>query len=114
MTSILTTARGDRVAYDRSGDGPALVFVAGAGPYRAGDPSTTETAERAAERGITTIVFDRLGRGESPADGMLDLDRELEAIAALIDVAGGRAVLCGHSSGGSIVLAAAVRGLPVA
>lgn len=113
MTSILTTARGDRVSYDRYGEGPALVFIAGAGPYRAGDPITTETAERAAERGITTIVFDRLGRGESPADGVLDLDRELEAIAALIDVAGGSAVLCGHSSGGAIALASAVRGLPV-
>ncbi len=113
MTSFLTTARGDRVAYDIVGEGPALVFIAGAGPYRAGDPVTTETAELAAARGLTTVVFDRLGRGESEATGSLDLDRELDAIAALIDVAGGSAVLCGHSSGGSIALAAAVRGLPV-
>lgn len=48
MTITLTTPRGDRVAFDRYGDGPALVFIAGAGPYRAGDPITTETAERAA------------------------------------------------------------------
>jgi pimeloyl-ACP methyl ester carboxylesterase len=113
MTSTLTTPRGDRVAYDRYGEGPALVFIAGAGPFRAGDPVTTETAERAATRGITTIVFDRLGRGESEANGVLDLDRELEAVAALIDEAGGAATLCGHSSGCSIALAAAVRGLPV-
>lgn len=113
MTSTLTTARGDRVAYDLYGEGPALIFVAGAGPYRAGDPVTTETARRAAERGLTTIVFDRLGRGESEATGVLDLERELEAIAALIDLAGGSAVLCGHSSGGSIALAAVERGLPV-
>ena len=85
----------------------------GAGPFRAVDPITTETAERAADFGVTTVVFDRLGRGESAAEGVLDLDRELAAIAAAIDVAGGRAVLCGHSSGCSLALRAAAAGLPV-
>ena len=108
-----TTAGGDRVAYDRRGAGPGLVFVAGAGPYRAIDPWTTETAERCAALGLSTVVFDRLGRGESPADGVLDLDRELAAVAAMIEVAGGTAVLCGHSSGCSIALRAADEGLPV-
>jgi pimeloyl-ACP methyl ester carboxylesterase len=113
MTDFVTTSRGDRVAYDLRGTGPALVFVAGAGPFRAIDPWTTETAERAADLGITTLVFDRLGRGESPADGRLDLERELAAIRALLDVVGGSAVLCGHSSGCSIALHAAAGGLPV-
>jgi pimeloyl-ACP methyl ester carboxylesterase len=108
-----TTATGDRVAYDLRGAGPALIFVAGAGPFRAIDPWTTETAERAAQQGITTLVFDRLGRGESPAEGRLDLDRELDAIQALLDVVGGSAALCGHSSGCSISLRAAATGLPV-
>ena len=72
MTEFTTTTTGDRVAYDRRGTGPALIFVAGAGPFRAIDPWTTETAERAAQQGITTLVFDRLGRGESPAEGRLD------------------------------------------
>lgn len=111
MTEFVTTDRGDRVGFDRHGSGPGLVFVAGAGPFRATDPWTTETA--AAATGLTTIVYDRLGRGESPADGAIGLDRELAAIAALIDVAGGSAVLCGHSSGCSIALAAAAAGLPV-
>lgn len=111
MTEFVTTARGDRVGYDRRGTGPGLVFIAGAGPFRATDPWTTETA--IAATGLTTVVYDRLGRGESPADGVLGLDRELAAIAALIDVAGGSAVLCGHSSGCSIALAAAAAGLPV-
>ena len=113
MTDFTTTARGDRVAYDLRGDGPAVIFVAGAGPFRAIDPWTTETAELAARAGIRTLVFDRLGRGESPAAGRLDLDRELAAIASLIELVGGSAVLCGHSSGCSISLAAAARGLPV-
>lgn len=113
MSEYATTARGDRVAYDRRGSGPALIFVAGAGPFRAIDPVTTETAELAAGQGITTVVYDRLGRGESPAGGRIDLDRELAAIAALIDLVGGHAVLCGHSSGCSISLRAAATGLPV-
>ena len=113
MTEHATTSRGDTVAYDRYGEGPGLVFVAGAGPFRAMDPGTTATARLAAEAGLTTVVFDRLGRGESGADGRLDLDRELEAVRALIDVAGGHAVLCGHSSGCSVSLAAAAAGLPV-
>lgn len=113
MSKFTTTAHGDAVAYDLRGDGPALVFVAGAGPFRAIDPWTTETAERAAAAGLTTLVWDRLGRGESRADGRLDLTRELDAIAATIEVAGGAAVLCGHSSGCALSLAAADAGLPV-
>ena len=113
MTDFITTALGDRVGYDLRGDGPAVIFVAGAGPYRAIDPWTTETAELMTETGVQTIVYDRLGRGESVADGRLDLDRDLAALAALIEVAGGSAVLCGHSSGCSISLIAAARGLAV-
>jgi pimeloyl-ACP methyl ester carboxylesterase len=113
VTDFTTTTRGDRVGYDRYGSGPGLVFIAGAGPFRAVDPITTETAERAADLGVTAVVFDRLGRGESAAEGVLDLDRELAAIAAAIEVAGGRAVLCGHSSGCSLALRAAAAGLPV-
>jgi pimeloyl-ACP methyl ester carboxylesterase len=113
VTEYVTTARGDRVGFDRYGTGPALVFVAGAGPFRASDPITTETAERAAELGLTTVVFDRLGRGDSPADGVLALDRELAAVAAVLDSVG-RAVLCGHSSGCAIALRAAAERMPVA
>jgi pimeloyl-ACP methyl ester carboxylesterase len=111
MTEFVITTLGDRIAYDRNGAGPGLVFVAGAGPHRAVDPVTTATAEAVA--GATSIVYDRIGRGDSTADGPIGLDRELAAIAALIDVAGGSAVLCGHSSGCSIALAAAAAGLPV-
>ncbi len=113
MTELITSSRGDRIAYDLRGSGPALVFVAGAGPFRAIDPVTTETAERAAAAGLTTLVFDRLGRGESTAEGVLDLDRELDAVRAVLDVVGGSAVLCGHSSGCAISLRAAQAGLPV-
>ena len=113
MTDYLTSALGDRIGFDRYGSGPALVFVAGAGPYRAGDPLTTATAQRAAELGLTTLVYDRLGRGDSRVDGPITLDRELAAVAAMIGAAGGEAALCGHSSGCAIALDAAASGLPV-
>lgn len=113
MTEFITTAAGDRVGYDLRGSGPGLIFVAGAGPFRAIDPVTTETAERAAEQGLTTIVYDRIGRGESEGAGKIGLNREFAALRSLIDLCGGSAVLCGHSSGCSISLAAAAEGLPV-
>lgn len=113
MSEFVTTATGDRIAYDRHGTGPALVFVAGAGPWRAIDPETTRTAELLAGLGVSAIVYDRVGRGESAAEGVITLERELSAIEALIEVAGGGAVLCGHSSGCSISLRAAVAGLAI-
>ena len=113
MSEFVTSATGDRIAYDRHGTGPALVFVAGAGPWRAIDPETTRTAELLAGLGVSAMEYDRVGRGESAAEGVITLERELAAIEALIEVAGGSAVLCGHSSGCSISLRAAVAGLPV-
>src|SRR4051812_43552681 len=101
MTDFVTSSRGDRVAYDRYGPvgaGPALVVVSGAGSLR-GDEATAATARLLAEQGVAVLVPDRLGRGESGAEGRLDLDREVEALRAVVETAGGRAVLCGHSSG---------------
>ncbi|MCH1864907.1 alpha/beta fold hydrolase [Nocardioides sp. CFH 31398] len=120
-TRTLETDRGDRVTYDAHGpvgERRAVVFVAGAGPYRAIDPATTACAEALAARGVPALVHDRVGRAESPADGPIDLDREAGpggALAALVAAAGGDAVLCGHSSGGAIALYAATEGgVPVA
>lgn len=114
MTEFITSVLGDTVAVDLRGDGPTVVFVPGAGPFRAIDPTTTATAEYLSERRIRTAVYDRPGRGESPATGRIGLDRELAALAAVIDAVGAPAVLCGHSSGCAISLKAAAEGLPVA
>ena len=115
MTELTTSSRGDRVAYDRAGpDGPApaVVLVAGAGSLRGAEVVAT-TAGLLAADGLAVLVPDRLGRGASEAGGVLDLDRELEALRAVVDVAGGHAVLCGHSSGCAISLYAAAQGLGV-
>ncbi|MET4636804.1 alpha/beta hydrolase [Mycetocola sp. 2940] len=108
------TELNDRVAFDHRGDGPPVVFVAGAGPWREIDAGTTQTAELLAGMGHSTVVYDRVGRGESAATGPITAERELAAIAALLDEVGGSGVLCGHSSGCSLSLLAAARGLPVA
>lgn len=113
MSSFVTTALHDRVAYDLRGSGPSVIFVAGAGPWREIDPVTSSTAELLADQGLTTIVYDRVGRGASRADGPITLDRELAAISVLVDAAGGSALLCGHSSGCSLALLAATKGLSV-
>jgi pimeloyl-ACP methyl ester carboxylesterase len=121
MTELVTSTRDDQVAYDRYGPvggSPAVVLVAGAGSLR-GDVGVAETARLVAAEGLTVLVPDRLGRGESvsPSTGSgnvrWDLDREVEGLRAVVEAAGGRAVLCGHSSGCSISLYAAAQGLPV-
>ena len=48
---ILTTPDGDRIAFDRRGSGPALIFIAGAGIYREIDPWTTSHRRGGGEPG---------------------------------------------------------------
>ena len=113
MTEFATSADGTRIAYDRFGSGPVLIFVDGAMQFRAFDPQTGALAELLAERGLTTVRYDRRGRGESAFEGPSSLDQELADLATLIETVGGEAALYGSSSGGAIALAAAASGLPV-
>ncbi|WP_022889588.1 alpha/beta hydrolase [Agromyces italicus] len=105
------TREGDRVVFDRHGavGAPAALFIQGAGPTRADDPVTAETAQLLAARGFQALVHDRIGRGESPAAGPIPLERELDAIGALAESAAGPVVLVGHSSGCAIAMLAASR-----
>jgi pimeloyl-ACP methyl ester carboxylesterase len=113
MSDLVRSADGTSIAFDRYGQGDALILVGGAFQFRALDPGTTGLARRLAEAGLSVFDYDRRGRGESVAHGPFGLDREVEDIAALIEVAGGKAALYGSSSGGAIALAAAAAGLPV-
>ena len=113
MSEFATSADGTRIAYDRFGSGPVLIFVDGAMQFRAFDPQTGQLAEKLAERGLTTVRYDRRGRGESVFEGPSSLDQEVADLTALIEELGGPAALYGSSSGGAIALAAAAAGLPV-
>jgi len=57
--------------------------------------------------------YDRRGRGDSGDTVPYSVEREIEDLRALIDEAGGRAHLYGHSSGAVLALRAAAAGVPV-
>jgi pimeloyl-ACP methyl ester carboxylesterase len=109
MTNYVTSADGTRVAFDRLGEGPAVVVVSGMFCDR---QTTRELAEQLAQQ-FTVINYDRRGRGESGDTKPYAVEREVEDIGALIAEAGGAASVYGHSSGAGLALEAAASGLPI-
>ncbi|WP_367320660.1 alpha/beta fold hydrolase [Streptomyces sp. HUAS ZL42] len=100
---------GTPIAYGRSGQGPAVILVSGAMSTGA---TVAPLAALLASR-FTVVRYDRRGRGESGDTAPYAVEREVEDLAALIDVVGGEAALYGMSSGGALVLEATASGLPV-
>jgi pimeloyl-ACP methyl ester carboxylesterase len=99
------------LAYDRYGNGPTVILVAGALGARK-FKEMKELAELLAGR-CTVINYDRRGRGDSTEVKPFAVEREIEDIAALVDACGGSASLWGWSSGGALALRAAAAGLGV-
>jgi len=102
---------GTVIAVERTGRGPALVFVDGAMCYRASGPSqpmATALAEH-----FTVFTYDRRGRGDSSDAGPYDVQREVDDLEAVIREAGGQAAVLGVSSGAALALEAASRGVPI-
>ncbi|MBL8094184.1 MAG: alpha/beta hydrolase [Anaerolineales bacterium] len=99
---------GTRIAFDQIGSGPALILVGGMFEQRALD---TDTAKLAAlpllAKHFTLYHYDRRGRGDSSDTLPFAVDREIEDIDALIDHAGGSALLFGISSGAALAFEAA-------
>lgn len=102
---------GTAIAVDRTGSGPALVFVDGAMCYRASGPSQPMAAALAGH--FTVFTYDRRGRGDSSDSGPYDVQREVDDLEAVIREAGGQAVVLGVSSGAALALEAASRGVPI-
>ena len=98
---------GTTLAYDVYGSGPALVFITGAICSRNFGPVLKDAKEFAKE--FTVYNFDRRGRGDSTDTKPYLIEREIEDIEAMIDAAGGRAYVYGHSSGAVLALEAALR-----
>jgi pimeloyl-ACP methyl ester carboxylesterase len=105
------SADGTKIAYDRYGEGPAVILVGGALGYRRF--KKFEQISTALSEHCTVINYDRRGRGDSGEAGPVSVDREVEDIAALIDAVGGRASLWGWSSGGALALRAAAADIGV-
>jgi pimeloyl-ACP methyl ester carboxylesterase len=106
----VTSPDGTTIAYDRLGDGPAVILVGGA----MCDRTTLADLAELLSTTFAVINYDRRGRGDSGDNApAVALEREIEDIAALIAEAGGSAALFGISSGGALVLEAAASGLNV-
>jgi pimeloyl-ACP methyl ester carboxylesterase len=101
----VTSQDGTRIAFDRSGQGQALILVGGALSDRSG---SAPLAEQLAPR-FTVYSYDRRGRGDSGDTAPYVVEREIEDIDALITQAGGTAFVFGHSSGAVLSLEAASR-----
>ena len=105
--ATVRSADGTEIAVYRAGSGPAIILV---------DPAlSSHTGSRklsAALAGRFSVVsYDRRGRdasGDRHPDSA-DPAHEVEDIAALIDAAGGHALLFGTSSGAALALEAAAR-----
>jgi pimeloyl-ACP methyl ester carboxylesterase len=104
------SADGTAIAFERSGAGPALIFIGGALSDRSGGIALSD---RLASK-VTVYRYDRRGRGSSGDTPPYAVEREIEDLDAVIGATGGSALVYGHSSGGALALEAAVRGLPIA
>ncbi len=98
---------GTILAYDIYGSGPPLIFITGASCSRNFMPVVQDAKAFAKE--FTVYNYDRRGRGDSTDTQPYAIEREVEDIAAMIDAAGGKASLYGHSSGAVLALEAALR-----
>jgi pimeloyl-ACP methyl ester carboxylesterase len=97
---------GIKIAYNKTGQGPALIIVAGAFQ----DRMAMATYAEPLSKHFTVYNYDRRGRGESGDTQPYAVEREIEDIDALIQEAGGSAFVFGGSSGGILTLDAAAHG----
>jgi len=100
---------GTTIAYDKTGSGPALIFVTGALTARV---AVAPVAAALAPH-LTVYAYDRRGRGDSGDSSAYTPEREVEDLEAMIAVAGGHAFVFGHSSGAALALKAAIHGLAI-
>ncbi len=99
----VTSKDGTSIAFDQSGQGPALVLVAPAFGTR------TDMAGLVAALApdFTAFAYDRRGRGGSGDTAPYAVEREIEDLDAVIEAAGGSGYVFGHSSGAVLALDAA-------
>jgi pimeloyl-ACP methyl ester carboxylesterase len=103
----VTSNDGTAIAYDKRGEGAAVLLVDGALCYRSFGPMT-HLAELLAPH-FTVYNYDRRGRGDSGDNHPYALEREVEDIEALIKEAGGTIFVFGTSSGGALAMEAAIK-----
>ena len=102
---------GTRIAYNKVGSGAPVVLVDGALCSSAFGP-LPKLAKLLAPH-FTVFNYDRRGRNESGDTKPYAPEREIEDLHAVIQAAGGSAMVAGVSSGAALVLAAAAAGLDI-
>jgi pimeloyl-ACP methyl ester carboxylesterase len=102
---------GAEIAFDKTGQGPAVILVDGALCYRSFGPMPKLAPLLAPN--FTVYFYDRRGRGDSDNKKPYAVEREIEDLEALIKEAGGSAFVLGLSSGAALALHAAARGLNI-
>jgi pimeloyl-ACP methyl ester carboxylesterase len=102
---------GTKIAYDVTGQGPALILVAGAFSYRK-FPGQVKLAGLLSKH-YKVYNYDRRGRGDSGDAPSYAVEREIEDLRAMVDEAGGSAYVWGLSSGAVLALEAAAQGVPI-
>jgi pimeloyl-ACP methyl ester carboxylesterase len=103
----ITSKDGTRIAYEQSGQGPALVIVCGV----LGDHHQHAGLAQLLASHFTVYNIDRRGHGESGFTEPYAVEREIEDIDALITEAGGPAFVYGSSGPGILSMYAAAAGL---
>ena len=104
---IVTSRDGTKIAFEKVGSGPAVILVNGAMSYRRAFDTTLEDLAELLSKEFTVYDFDRRGRGESTDNTdvkSFTKEREIEDIQALVEEAGGEAMIVGFSSGGCVTL----------
>src|SRR5688572_10047699 len=105
LAETVASKDGTAIAFEKSGEGPAVVLVAGALSDRSMNaPLATRLAGR-----FTVINYDRRGKGASGDTQPYAVEREVEDLEALIEKSGGTACLYGISSGAVLALEASAR-----
>jgi pimeloyl-ACP methyl ester carboxylesterase len=107
----VTSSDGTSIAFERVGAGSAVILVDAAGNFRGFSPMP-QLAE-ALSQNFTVFTYDRRGKGASTDTLPYAVDREIDDLQALVGVAGGSAFVHGFSSGGTLALLAAERGIGV-
>jgi pimeloyl-ACP methyl ester carboxylesterase len=110
VVETVKSADGTVIAYERTGDGPALIVAVGAFCDR-----RTFVPPAALTSRFTVYTYDRRGRGDSGDTQPYSPEREVEDLATVVSASSASRVFgYGHSSGGALVLRAAAAGVPLA
>ncbi len=103
----VTSKDGTAIAFEQSGKGPAVVLVGGV----LGDRSQQAPLATLLAKHFTVFNYDRRGHGESGDTPPYAVEREIEDLEAIINEAGGPALVYGTSGCAILALEAAARGL---